>query len=63
MMVIKKADGPAVAARIGRTEGHQKARSASAPPHHAAWLGWVILGALVIMAVALAIAAVSLGGS
>ena len=62
-MVVKRSDTPAVAPRIGRTEGRQKARSAPAPPHHAAWLGWVILGALVLVAVALAVAAVSLGGS
>ena len=63
MMVIKKSESPAAAPRIGRTESHQRARSTPAPPHHAAWLGWVILGALVIVAVALAIAAVSLGAS
>jgi hypothetical protein len=62
-MVVKKSDGPTAAARVGRTEGHQKARTAASPPHHAAWLGWVILAALVVVTVTLAIAAVSLGGS
>jgi hypothetical protein len=69
-MVVKKSDGPTVAPRngptvaprTGRSAGHQKARSDPALPHHTAWLGWVILGALVIVAVALAIAAASLGG-
>ena len=62
-MVVKKSDGPAAAPRIGRAEGHQKARCAPDPAEHSAWLGWVILGALLIAAVALAVVAASLGGS